>query len=769
MAKVIERLRKGTSTVQIVLYGRGADARSQTGEYTVTGLTTDNAYQIRPYAIEDGTVVYGSALTFRTASQATVAYPIPRKIDMGMPSGVQWGEWNLGAQSITDTGEYYGWGYWEGMPGGITGTNDYYYARYSNNEPFIGDSIAGSDFDIVHMTWGGGWRMATSAEFDWLFDSNNSYQDPNEDQYITVNGSRVHGRKLHSKQNSSNMLFFPATGYYVGDEAVSDNYSRTWSSNKETKDGITTYVYYFVAGSITRKNHDHKYIRFPIRPVWDPVLAANSENYSFMALSSSTDMRVSMKDYTGNYVSNSQTEASFTYSFTLRSGVTEYGILVGNTGSELKINNSIRREAIPVELQEVVKIVLPSGDYWEKGSGDETPDASGSPEYVDLGLSVKWAKWNMGASSINEYGGYYGWGDPTGEVVSPYTNKYAVGNTSKNIAGNPKYDIATAKWGKGWRLPTQAEFEEMIAASGRSWTYDDSTGVKKYIATFPNGKTLYLPYDGYMNSSKTEKSYSAHLFYWTSEATTADSAQMPYYMHASGPRSFSFVSAEKYMHLMIRPVYDGDSSSGGDTPDTPVVPSETPSNAVDLGLYSGNLWATYNVGATSETESGVYVAWGELQEKINEGYFKENYAYWDANNTQYGGYSTALGNNIAGTKYDIAHVRWGGTWHMPTDSDFKELRDDCIWTQETRRGVLGYKVTGPNGNSIFLPCAGYYNGNDFLKDNEEGNYWCSTMYLFAREYQMGYAMNFSQADGYELTRYSRKGGLTVRPCMPRVE
>ena len=169
------------------------------------------------------------------------------------------------------------------------------------------------------------------------------------------------------------------------------------------------------------------------------------------------------------------------------------------------------------------------------------------------------------------------------------------------------------------------------------------------------------------------------------------------------------------------------------------------------------------MGAKNETQAGVYVAWGELTEKIGEGYFKDNYAYLDPNNTQYEGYSTMLGNDIAGTEYDIAYVRWKGDWRMPTDAQFKELRDDCNWTKETRKGVVGYKVTGPNGNSIFLPCAGKYNGYDLLNKNEEGDYWCSTMYLFAREYQMGYAMIFNQTDGYNLSRFSRKGGLTVRP------
>ena len=102
-----------------------------------------------------------------------------------------------------------------------------------------------------------------------------------------------------------------------------------------------------------------------------------------------------------------------------------------------------------------------------------------------------------------------------------------------------------------------------------------------------------------------------------------------------------------------------------------------------------NIRSTYNVGAKKETQSGVYVAWGELEEKISEGYYKENYAYWSADNPDHEGYSTALGTNIAGTEYDIAHVRWKGDWQMPTDSDMKELRDDCTWTAETRSGVFG--------------------------------------------------------------------------------
>ena len=156
----------------------------------------------------------------------------------------------------------------------------------------------------------------------------------------------------------------------------------------------------------------------------------------------------------------------------------------------------------------------------------------------------------------------------------------------------------------------------------------------------------------------------------------------------------------------------------------------------------------------------------KTEEKINKGgYFKETYAFWSAENIQYGGYSTEPGKNIAGTDCDVAHVRWKGNWTMPTMEQFKELRDDCTWTKETRKGVVRYKVTGPNGKSIFLPCQGRYSGNSLLSKNVEGNYWSSTVYLFSPEYQYGYAMIFNESDGYNLSHNTRKNGLNIRPVI----
>src|SRR5574344_1631974 len=122
------------------------------------------------------------------------------------------------------------------------------------------------------------------------------------------------------------------------------------------------------------------------------------------------------------------------------------------------------------------------------------------------------------------------------------------------------------------------------------------------------------------------------------------------------------------------------------------------SEAIDLGLSVK--WASCNVGASSPEGYGGYYAWGETEEKRN--YSLKTYKYYDSST----GYID-IGSNISGTQYDVAHVKWGGNWRMPTQEEFQELCSKCKSTWTTYKGVYGRKFIGPNGNSIFLPAAGY--------------------------------------------------------------
>ena len=135
---------------------------------------------------------------------------------------------------------------------------------------------------------------------------------------------------------------------------------------------------------------------------------------------------------------------------------------------------------------------------------------------------------------------------------------------------------------------------------------------------------------------------------------------------------------------------------------------------VDLGLPSGLKWATCNVGADSPEEYGDYYAWGEIETKSE---------YTEDNSKTRGKSMSDISGNAM---YDVACAKWGGSWRLPTKEEFNELRQKCKWQWTSQNGKKGYKVIGPNGNSIFLPAAGCRRGSSLLRAGEIVNYWSST-------------------------------------------
>ena len=134
---------------------------------------------------------------------------------------------------------------------------------------------------------------------------------------------------------------------------------------------------------------------------------------------------------------------------------------------------------------------------------------------------------------------------------------------------------------------------------------------------------------------------------------------------------------------------------------------------VDLGLPSGLKWAAHNVGASSSTEIGNIYAWGEIVTKTE---------YVESNCTTYQLNMEDISGN---PEYDAARANWGMSWRMPTKEEFEELLNNCTWEWEVRDGVGGKKVTGPNGNHIFMPITGYQYGTSFYMQ-DFGYYWTST-------------------------------------------
>ena len=153
-------------------------------------------------------------------------------------------------------------------------------------------------------------------------------------------------------------------------------------------------------------------------------------------------------------------------------------------------------------------------------------------------------------------------------------------------------------------------------------------------------------------------------------------------------------------------------------------------HAVDLGLSV--LWADRNVGADSPGSPGIFVSWGELEPKSE--YLMSNYRFCTGDfcsPTKYYAYNpdevltVPDGKTVLEPDDDVATVMMGSSWRTPLYDELMELTRECQWDWVEDDPNPGYRVTGPNGNSIFLPAAGIYTGSRHMLGGQEGYYWSS--------------------------------------------
>ncbi len=188
---------------------------------------------------------------------------------------------------------------------------------------------------------------------------------------------------------------------------------------------------------------------------------------------------------------------------------------------------------------------------------------------------------------------------------------------------------------------------------------------------------------------------------------------------------------------------------------------------VDLGLPSGTLWATYNVGATSPYEKGQYFAWGETEPR--EDFSWESYKFFEGYEADPNKGSWAvlenIGTDICGTEYDAARYQWGNGWRLPNEQERYELRMLC-WNN----GVRGVRIYGPNEHSIFLPVCGFglWNGEQDPFHNTDGAYWTGV-----EDPDYGYdgtpidPSNYAKSllidlSGFTSSKSRKAGGLNIR-------
>lgn len=198
-----------------------------------------------------------------------------------------------------------------------------------------------------------------------------------------------------------------------------------------------------------------------------------------------------------------------------------------------------------------------------------------------------------------------------------------------------------------------------------------------------------------------------------------------------------------------------ESNGGGGDPGGGDEPAEE-DEYVDLGLPSGRLWATCNVGAERSWELGDYYAWGEKAEK--QMYNWMTYQFW--NGSQVIKYTVDDGLVVLEAADDAASYAWGNGWRMPTIADWEELMANCQCSFMTMNDVKGLVVTGQNGKSIFLPAAGYYNNNNTSDVGFFGRYWSSSLYQ--DDTHNAWRVTFN-SNGPSTSTGNRYMGQSIRP------
>lgn len=425
-------------------------------------------------------------------------------------------------------------------------------------------------------------------------------------------------------------------------------------------------------------------------------------------------------------------------------------------------------------------------------------------EFVDLGLSVKWATCNIGADTPFQKGNYYSWGEietkkeyswstykwckGSSDTLSKYNTDREFGVVDNKLTLDPEDDVAHVIWGGNWRIPTKAEIDELFYNCTWIWTY--MNGIKGYRVTSKipgyTDRSIFFPAAGfyrgdffrYQNqigvfwASSLQPNYPSEAekmgFGYTGIRAESNDRSRGFYVrpvcpsedwlaHISSislnPAPNSLIENSSYRLTTIlkrneieyhypntgivwssdnpsvaEVNYDGvvTAISNGIAHITATVGTQSASctikvikeldlehDYVDLGLSVK--WAACNVGALKQEEIGNFYAWGETTPKKD--YDWSTYKWCNGTNNSLTKYNTDKeygfvdNKNMLDPEDDVAHVKWGGNWRMPTEDEIMELITNCTWEWTTLNDINGYRVTskieGYTDRYIFLPATGY--------------------------------------------------------------
>ena len=802
----------------------GTSAEFETGSTVTVVATPDEGYAFDGWYIDgsEEPVSTDAEYTFTVSEEVALVARFEQivyeAVDLGLPSGIKWATFNVGAAKPEEYGGYYAWGETEEKENYDWNTYKWCNGSYNTMTKYCTSSGYGTvdnkttldlEDDVAHVEWGGDWRMPTKAEQDEL--RNNCTWT-----WITQNG--VNGYKVTSKTNG-NSIFLPAAGNRLGTDLVnSGSYGNYWSGSLCGSNSYSAYNLYFNSGYYDW-NYNNRYYGHCVRPVCGEP-AAPVEKYT-VTVNCAGNGNVVIKDK-DDTAAEIETGATVTVVATPDEGYAFDGWYVdGNeepVSTDAEYTFTVSDDiALVARFEQIVY------------------------EAVDLGLpsGVKWATFNVGATKPEEYGGHYAWGETEEKenydwstykwcngsetTMTKYCTSSGYGTVDNKTTLDLEDDVAHVKWGGDWRMPTKAELDELEKYC--SWEWATLNGVICYeVTSKTNGNSIFLPAAGtcrgtgqpdgggcYLSSSLEDDDYNmvfGILFSvnsymidhslirfdgcsvrpvcgeWPKYTVTVSSAGNGNVVIKDKDDTAAEIETGATVTVIATPadgyLFEGWFVDGNEEPVSTDAEytftvgenitlvarfEQIVYEAVDLGLPSGVKWATFNVGATKPEEYGGYYAWGETEEKEYYSWSTYNWCNGSENTlTKYctdSSYGTVDNKTVLDPEDDVAHVKWGASWRMPTKAEQDELRNSCSWTWTTQNGVNGYKVTSKtNGNSIFLPAAGHRHGTNLDGSGSDYYYWSGsldgnhTIYAYYLYFNNGY---------YDRSYYHRCNGRSVRP------
>ena len=495
-----------TPGVSIVNAGNG------TGEFTAvaTGLTPGTTYYYLAYVESNGEFFHGPEMNFTTLPSGGGGGP-QEYVDLGLPSGTLWATCNVGANAPEEYGGYFAWG--ETQPKDYYEWSNYQYCngsgstltKYCNyfNWGYNGFTdnltILEPCDDAATALLGSDWRMPTKEEWDELESNTTNY-------WTTRNG--VAGWLFLAPNGNS--LFIPAAGMFAPEYMYSGSRGNYWSSSLYTTLTPSAWEFCFDEGgnngvmwSIMSRRHGQ-----PIRPV-----RATSHVVSYAVNATPNPVEGGSVVVTGG----SQSGTTCTLTATANEGYTftnwtENGTVV-STNATYSFTLTGNRTLV--------------ANFTANGGGGGSYNGH---DYVDLGLpsGTLWATCNVGANAPEENGDYFAWGETQMKenyvwstyqhcmgslnTYTKYCNSSMYGNVDDLTILEPIDDAATSNWGNGWRMPTQAEWEELLQNTTSTATY--LNGVRGRYFTATNGNRIFLPCAGQYQEDYYY--YDVDGYYWSS-------------------------------------------------------------------------------------------------------------------------------------------------------------------------------------------------------------------------------------------------------------